>query len=253
MSIFKEQEQTSPDVENKEGNAAPNGADLIVQKLMEIKRPDGTPKYTDPIVALEALKASQEYIQQLETENAAYVEKVKEVETLEDTIKRLSGNMNNNEKLNPQTKDEGGRSVEAAEELVAQILEKKLRERDAVSTAISNVQKVQDALIAKYGGEDKAIEVIKNRAKALGTTPEALEELSAQNPNLVLELFGSSANATPSPNAGTIRPGGLQPSVEPLKAPEQSLLSGPGATHKNQLDYFRQIKANVNKRLGVTE
>src|SRR5690606_26113679 len=137
-------------------------------------RPDGTPKYTDPIVALEALKASQDYIHQLETENATYVEKVKEVETLEDTIRRLSGNMNNNEKPNPQTGGEGGRSVEAAEELVAQILERKLNERDAVSTAISNVQKVQDALISKFGGEDKAVEVIKARAKALGTTPEAL-------------------------------------------------------------------------------
>lgn len=253
MSIFKEQEQTPPVDEVENNNAAPEGADLIVQKLMEIKRPDGTPKYTDPIVALEALKASQDYIHQLETENATYKTKVKEVETLEDTIKRLSGNMNNNEKLNPQTGDEGGRSVEAAEELVAQILEKKLKERDAVSTAISNVKKVQDALISKFGGEAKAIEVIKTRAAALGTTPEALEELSAQNPNLVLELFGSSANATPSPVTGTIRPGNYQPPVDTVKAPEQSLLSGPGATHKNQLEFFRQIKANVNKRLGVQE
>lgn len=252
MSIFKEQDETPP-VEEVGNKAAPDGADLIVQKLMEITRPDGTPKYTDPIVALEALKASQDYIRQLEEENAAHSQKVKEVENLEDTIRRLSGNMNNNEKLNPQTKDEGGRSVEAAEELVAQILERKLSEREAVSTAISNVQKVQTALVGKYGSEDKAAEIIKARAKALGTTPEALEQLSAQNPNLVLELFGSSASATPSPMSGTIRNGGFQPQVEELKSPEQSLLSGPGATHKNQLEYFRQIKANVNKRLGVTE
>lgn len=250
MSIFNNQEQTNP--ENTNEAATEDGVNLIVQKLMEIKRPDGTPKYTDPIVALEALKASQEYIQQLETENATFKDKVKEVETLEDTIKRLSGN-NNNEKPNPQTKDEGGRSVEAAEELVSQLLEKKLQEREATSVAISNVKRVNDALVTKFGGEDKASEQVVNKAKALGTTPEKLKQLAAENPNLVLELFGSST-ATPSPNSGSINLGGnIRPQVEEIKPPEQSLLSGPGATHQNQLEFFRRIKANVNKRLGVQE
>jgi len=247
MSIFENQEETNS---NNNNEAAAEGVNAIVNKLMEIKRPDGTPKYTDPIAALDALKASQEYISKLETENAGYKEQVTKMETLEETIKRLSGNNNNNEKPNPQTVDEGGRSVEAAEELVTKILEKKLDERDAVLTAISNVKRVDETLTKKYG--DKAGEIVTAKAKALGTTPAALKELAAQNPNLVLELFGSST-ATTSPNQGSVNLGGYTPTVEEIKPPEQSLLSGPGATHNNQLEYFRKIKANVNKRLGVQE
>lgn len=250
MSIFNDEDKT--DLQNNENNnnAASEGVDLLVNKLMEIKRPDGTPKYTDPIAALDALKASQEYISTLENENAAYKEKVKEVETLQETIKRLGGNMNNNEKPNPPTEGEGGRSVEAAEELVTKLLEKKLNERDAVNTAVSNVKRVQDALIKKFGDEDKAVEQIKAKAKALNTTPKALEELAAQNPFLVLELFGGST-ATPSPNNSSVNLGGYKPSVEEIKPPEKSILSGAGATHKNQMEYFRRIKERTLKRLNV--
>ena len=242
--IFTNQEETNP----VDKEAATTGLDAIVNKLMEIKRPDGSPKYLDPIDALDALKASQEYISTLETENATFKEQVKEVETLQDTIKRLSGNMNNNEKPNPQTKDEGGRSVEAAEELVSQLLDRKLNERDAVNTAMSNLKRVNDTLVSKFG--DKAGEVVTNKAKALGTTPEALKELAAQNPKLVLELFGGST-ATPSPNSSSVNLGGYKPPEDKLELPEKSLLSGSGATQKNQMEYFRKIKERTNKRLGV--
>lgn len=250
MSIFNDEDKTNLQNNENNNNAAPEGIDLIVNKLMEIKRPDGTPKYTDPIAALDALKASQEYISTLESENATYKEKVKEVETLQETIKRLGGNMNNNEKPNPQTGGEGGRSVEAAEELVAQLLEKKLNERDAVNTAVSNVKRVQDTLIKKFGDEDKAVEQIKAKAKALNTTPKALEELAAQNPSLVLELFGGST-AAPSPNNSSVNLSGYKPPVDDIKPPEKSILSGAGATHKNQMDYFRQIRERTLKRLNV--
>lgn len=251
MSIFSNSDTTNQ--ENNPSNAGAGAVDAIVNKLMEIKRPDGTPKYTDPIVALEALQASQEHIQRLETENAAFKKEAEKVATLEDTIKRLSGPPNV-EKLNPQTGGEGGRSVEAAEEIVARLLDQKLQEREAVSTAISNVKKVNDALINKFGTEDKAAEVIKAKAKALNTTPDALEKLSAQNPTLVLELFGSSANAAPSPVTGSIMAGGIQkPADLEVKAPEVSILSGLGATSDKQMEFFRQIKQNVNKRLGVQE
>lgn len=251
MSIFEEENTTdSQNEENNNNDAAPEGLDLIVNKLMEIKRPDGTPKYNDPIAALDALKASQEYISTLETENATYKEQVKEVETLQETIKRLGGNMNNNEKPNPQTEGEGGRSVEAAEELVAKLLDKKLNERDAVNTAVSNVKRVQDTLIKKFGDEAKAVENIKAKAKALNTTPKALEDLAAQNPSLVLELFGGST-AAPSPNNGSVNLSGYKPPVDEIKLPEKSILSGAGATHKNQMELFRQIKERTMKRLNV--
>lgn len=226
-------------------------ADLVVNKLMEIKRPDGTPKYESIEAALDALKASQDHIQNIETENATLRQKASEIDAVNEALKNLGGNMNNNGNSNPPTGDQEGRSVEAAEELVARLLDKKLGEREQVNTAISNVKKVQDALVGKYG-EAKAVEEINRKAKSLNTTAEALKELSAQNPQLVLELFGS-ASSTPSGNNSSINLGGYTPPAEKLAAPEKSLLSGSGATYKNQIEYFNKIRANVNKRLGVTD
>ncbi len=247
MSIFNDEDKTDLQNDNDSNNDAAND---IVNALMEIKRDDGTPKYTDPVEAIKALKASQEHIRQIEADNASLREKANKADTLEETLKKLGDNMNNNEKPNPPTEGEGGRSVEAAEELVAKLLDKKLNERDAVNTAVSNVKRVQDTLISKFGGEDKAVEQIKAKAKSLGTTPTKLEALAAENPNLVLELFGSST-ATPSPNNSSVNLGGYKPPVDELKPPEKSILSGAGATHKNQMEYFRQIKERTLKRLNV--
>lgn len=248
MGIFNDQEQTNP--ENEQNNNNGDAANDIVNALMEIKREDGSPKYTDPVEALKALKASQDHIRQIEADNASLRERANKVDTLEQTLEQMRANMNNNEKPNPQTEGEGGRSVEAAEELVAKLLDKKLSERDAVNTATSNVKRVQDTLIKKYGGEENAIEQIKTKAKSLGTSPAELEKLAAQNPNLVLELFGSST-ATPSPNSGSVNLNGMPKPEDKVERPEQSVLSGPGATHKKQMEYFNKIRANTNKRLGV--
>lgn len=247
MSIFDNQEQTNSEQKNESNDAAND----IVNALMEIKRDDGSPKYNDPVEALKALKASQDHIRQIEADNASLREKANKADTLEQTLEQMRANMNNNEKPNPQTEDKGGRSVEAAEELVARLLEQKLSERDAVNTAVSNVKRVNDALVKKFGDETTAVKRISERATALGTTPQALKELAAQNPSLVLELFGSST-ATPTPSSGSVNLGGYrEPEVERVTAPEKSILSGPHATHKNQMEHFRKIRENVNKRLKV--
>lgn len=238
--IFTNQEETN-------SNSNKETADLIVTKLMEIKRPDGTPKYESVESALDALRASQEHIQRIENDNADLKKKVEEAQTLKDTLARLEADKDN-EKRNPLTEGESGRTVEAAEELVKKLVRQSLDENKQVETAVSNVKKVNDVLVNKFG--EKAGDVVSSKAKSLGMTTQQLKELSAQNPTLVLELFGSSSTAT-SPNTSSVNLSGYKKPEEELKAPEKSLISGRGATLQNQVDYLQKIRTNVYKRLNV--
>lgn len=252
MGIFDDNQEVDQTSGNENSNAAPKEqVDLWVEKLVTITRPDGTPKYETVEDALDALKASQEHIARIENENKTLAEKAAEAETLHETIKRLSGNMNENEKPAPVTpQSDGGQNSQAAEELVKQILQRELAERDQVTTAVNNVKQVQDTLVKKYG-EEKAREVIATKAKELGTTTEQLKHLSASNPRLVLELFGGASGST-SPNTSSVNLNG-RPTPEPkLEAPEKSLISGTAATDRNRIDYLKKIREKVYKENGIT-
>lgn len=238
MTDIFNQEETNSENNN---NAA---ADLIVNKLMEIKREDGTPKYASLDAALDALKHSQDYIPRLEQENESLREKTKEVETLQETIKRLNGN-NDDGKPNSQTKDEGGRSAEAAEELVKKLLDQKFNERDQINTAKKNILKVQDVLVKKFG--DKAQEQLVAKAASLNTTLDKLKMLSAESPDLVIGLFGNTNNS-PNPSLGTVNINGKPRQESEIKRPEKSLISGSGATLQNQMEFMAKIREDVYKR-----
>lgn len=231
---------------NDANKAAPNLADVWVEKLVTITREDGTPKYETVEQALDALKVSQEHIARIERENAELAEKTKENETLQETIKRLSGNMNTEEKPAVVTPPaNGGLSVEAAEELVKKVLD----ERNAVGTSVSNLKRVNDALIARFGS--KAGEVAQAKAKQLGTTPEKLKALSAENPDLVLELFGTSQSSA-SPNLSSVNLDRRPMTQDTIERPAKSLLSGPAATDRNRIDHLAKIRTKVYKENGIT-
>lgn len=240
MDVFDTNNQD--DQSGNVNNAAPKApVDIWVEKLVTITRDDGTPKYETVEQALDALKASQEHISRIERENATYADKVKENETLQETIKRLSGNMNTEEKpavVTPQAN--GGLSVEAAEEVVKRVL----NQERTVSTAVENLKRVNDSLLARFG--DKAGEVAQAKAKQLGTTTAKLKELSASDPNLVLELFGNTPTS-PSPNFSSVSIDRRPNAPDKIERPAKSLLSGPAATDRNRIEHLNRIKQKVLK------
>ncbi len=105
-------------------------------------------------------------------------------------------------------------------------------------------------LIAKFG--EKAGEVVNEKAKALNTTPQQLEQMAATNPDMVLALFNTGTNTSVKPSTGSIN---IQPSnqgePEPLQPPEKSLLAG--ATGKDQKDYMLKIKEEIHRKYGVVQ
>lgn len=250
MDVFDSENQEVDQTPKNE--AAPKErVDVWVEQLASITREDGSPKYETVEDALKALKASQEHIARIEADNAQLASKAQENITLQDTIKRLSGNMNNDEKPVLKTPADGGQSDEAAAELVKKILNQTLTERDQVTTAVNNVKQVQEALIAKYGME-KAREVIASKAKELGTTSDQLKNLSASNPKLVLELFNSAGNGAPQPNFGSVTLTNRPAPERKIEAPPKSLLAGPSATQAARIQHINDIRAKVYKENGIT-
>lgn len=249
------------DKENNEGVTPPNpnaldGAiDLFADKLMSITKEDGSPKYDNVEKALDALKASQEHIARLERENAEREQKLNELtetarkaEELEELVRRMSNGDENAGKPNGNNPPAGGLSEEAAAELVKRIL----NETKQVDTAVNNVKSVQETLVAKFGSEEQAAQVIKTKAAELGTTAKQLKELSANNPAMVLALFGET-KTSPSATTSSINSAGIKPQPEVLQRPEKSIISGPAATDKNRAELMAKIKKNVYAKYGVTE
>jgi len=228
--------------------AAKEIADIWVEKLTSIVRPDGTPKYTSVEDALDALRASQEHIARIETENATLAEKAKETETLRETLDRLKAGNMNDEKPKQETPASGGQSDDAA--LDARVL-KALETREQQTKAVENVKRVQDKLIEKFGSKEKAQEAVVAKAAELGVSTEKLKLDSAQSPALVLALFGGVSSST-SPNIGSLNIRGGKPAETEIKRPEKSLLSGSGATDRNRADLMRQIRDKVYKDHGIT-
>jgi hypothetical protein len=220
--------------------------DLFADKLMAIKKEDGTPKYDTLEKALDALAASQQHIPRLEAENKVLAEKAARAAELEEIVKRMSNGNAELEKPKVETLPNGGLSEQSAADLVRKIL----NEDRAVDQAKSNVINVQNKLVEQYGGEAGAVEALKLKAKELGTTLPQLKELSAQNPNLVLALFGK-AQSSPSATTSSINGGAIRPAPSELKRPEKSLISGIGATDRARADFMRQVREQVDKRLGV--
>lgn len=243
--IFNSQDDQSG---NSENAAKTTQADVFVEKLLDIKREDGTPKYESVEAALDALKASQDHIRTLETENATFKAKAQERDQLQETLERIQREKNvTEENKNNQTGVNSGLSEEAAERLI----EQKLAAKQQEAVAINNVNHVAETLVKKFGSQEEANRQVAAKAKEIGLTPKALGELAQTAPNAVLAYFNEAGK---SPISTNISSTGIpsKPQVEPIKAPDKSILSGPGATAKNQAELIRRIRANVYQENGIT-
>lgn len=233
-------------------NTVDDVLNVFADKLMQIKKEDGSPKYDTIEKALDALAASQEHINTLETEAKSRQQELENArkggernKELEELILR----MNNNGIDQPGKIDDGdhikvGLSKEDAAALVKQIL----NDEKQLTTAGQNINRVQEKLLARYG--DKASDMIDAKAKELNVSKQQLKELSASSPNMVLALFGEN-NTNANGNTTSYNLGSRPPAPEPLKRPEKSLISGLGATDKNRTELMAKIKAQVYAKHGV--
>lgn len=226
------------------------GQDALTTKLMSITNENGEPKYANVETALDALKASQEFIPGLKTkvsEQEAQLAQLREELAkstgVAETLQRFSQAPSAESAETPSNEVDETQDVSS---LVQQAFKAHLEQ----TAAEKNFERVQGELVSKYG--DKASEHIANRAKALNTTPEYLENLSKSNPTLALTLLGHEASKTPSMTYGGTNTIGLSNTqIEPVGRPAKSLLMG--ARQEDVSDFMAKIRDEVYREHGITQ
>ena len=242
---------------NPGGDPSPNPQtdDVWADKLKGIKNEVGEAKYKTVEDALDALGHSQTFIEQLKAEKSSSDAQLAELQaelskrqSVEDVVNNLlQKNQDPKPQADPLPKDSG-----LDEKKVAELVSNMLQQRDQASQAEININTVSQELSNKFG--DSVGSVIAERAKAIGTTPQALKELSASQPKMVLELFAEAAPTNKQPTTPTSNtPKGVtrQAELSELK-PEKSIMRG-GATSADVSETMKKIKAYTYEKLGVVE
>jgi len=238
--VTPEQEPITPVVDNN-----------VETLLSSIVNEDGKPKYKTLDDAIKALKHSQEFIPQLQsevsqfkTESETLKAQVEKFGTVEEVVNRLTALQNQSE-LKP---DDNQHVSGLDEKAVGELFQKMLNESRTVDQAASNEKSVNDALVAKYG--DKASEVVAEKAKELGATSEEIRVLASQKPAMVLALFNTVKDKIVVPTTNSVRSTLSATPTPGLDRPEKSLLGG--STSKQQAAYMRKIRDHVYAKHGVT-
>lgn len=203
--------------------------------LKSIVRDDGTQKYASVEDAITALKASQEFIETLKTENATYKAEVEKRATAEEVLAEIKAT--NEEEVTPSPEID----LSQIDALVDSKISDTLTAVEAQKLATDNVQSVIKAMTSKFG--DKAEEQYIAAAEASGFTVDQLNDLSATNPKAVLKLAGLEdvSQGTPAPSTGSINTEALQPvqSKPSAKLPQ-------GATGKDYAAAWRAAGESIN-------
>jgi len=240
-------EQVTPTPATQE-NTPPASQDNLADLLKGIVNDQGQQKYSSIPEALKGLDNAQKFIQQLLSEKAAVEAEAASVKaeleqraSLEDVISKIS---------TPKTESLPTPSAigsDDIEKLVANAIEKKQQQ----TMAESNLQNVQEQLLAKFG--DKTQQVIREKAKELGLTPEQIGQMAQQSPKAALTLF--SVSQTKAPNLSTPSVNSTFTAKLPDGAPQpptwegKSLLAG--ATKSDLAEAMRRVKEYVYKQNGV--
>ena len=194
QTIFNQNTQVTPD----QTQAAPAGGNSQTTTSFEdllgmVTNESGERKYRDVPSALQGLQHAQTFISQLKGENAQLKQEIEglriqaaKIVELEQTIKTLTANVQNP----PEQRPEGV----TIEQTLAEMLERKLTEREREAQRSANILKVVNSVREKYG--EKAEEVFYGKAKELGMSIAEINELASKSPQAVLGLIGVAASKT---------------------------------------------------------
>ncbi|AUR99327.1 coil containing protein [Vibrio phage 1.264.O._10N.286.51.F2] len=233
---------------------ASQGDDALTTKLTSIVNENGEPKYADLPTALDALKASQDFIPTLKNEVNL---KDQEIATLRNQIAESQGMIKAQEEMarlltQPQAQPEAQIVPQPAAQDsvdVNSLVQAAFQAHQQQTTAEKNLSEVTSVLASQYG--EKAVEHLQNKAKALNTTPEAIQEMAKTNPSMALALLGTEKpKVTGSFGGSTNTAGFVTPPVAKLETPKESLLMGVSTNTVN--DFMRQIQAEVYREHGIT-
>lgn len=226
--------------------------DLLLTKLMEIKNPDGQPKYDSFEKAIDALAHSQQYIPSIKAELEQKDAELAELKAKQES----SGNVEDivNKLLEAQKNIETPATIQEApmfdESKVATIVRREQENLAKEAVLKQNTERVQTELTKHFG--DNAKQEIAKVASKIGISTERLGQLASEAPDLVLGHFNIESKQTLNPTIPEVNTSRFQESKpNELAPPTKSLLSG--ATEQEQKEYMRKIKEDVYAKWDVKE
>lgn len=188
-------------------------------------------KYASVEAALASIAPAQGHISKIEQENAELRQKVAEAIAVEEVYKKLT-EANTNSGVTPPV-------AGLDEASVAALVAKQLADRDANAVRVANESRVRDALVGKYGSNEKAKEVYEAKAKELGVGVDFLNEVVRRSPKAAEELFGvKQKEAGAAPTTPSINTGALSNTRPPVERPRIMV----GATTEQLVSAWRAAK-----------
>lgn len=213
-SIFSNQTQVTPDTPNSgnSNNPAPSqDNDPFKTLLGEIKNEQGQPKYNNPVDALKALQHSQQFIPQLQQENASMRSELEQLRAQVNKLKEVEGVV---ERLTSQQNNAATPANVLDENAIADLVQRTLTKRESEAVQKANVTNVVNSLQSQFGQE--AEKVFYSKAQELGMNIQQMNALAATSPQAVLQLFGLQKTEVkktqiPSTVANGVNTAGFQP------------------------------------------
>jgi len=167
-------------------------------------------KFKDAEALAKAKVESDSHISKVEEENRALREKMTQLEEQVAEGKTFDKVL---DEINKSKEGAGDNQTSANSEEIADIIEQKLKEKDAVTAASANRKSFNDAVLAHMGGDtDKAVEFIRTKAKEAGLDNSQLTQLSEKSPQALVQLFG--LKQTKPTNAPSMSQGNVKPTAE---------------------------------------
>lgn len=249
-------DDTTPKTEDNKTAVDPASSNTnpFADKLNEIVNDKGEPKYKDIEAALEALKHSQDFIKTLQNESQQTKTSLQEMQSelekrksVEDVVKSLTNQNTQSSESKPSTE---GKDNALDEDKVRNMLESLLNEKTSSQKKEDNLSLVVRTISETHG--EKAKSFIQQRAKELNTTPQELQKLAEDNPNIALSLLGGGTSTSNSPSTQTTNPPRYVQKSEELERPKQRLITG-GASNKDVMDNWRKIKEHTMRKHNVEQ
>jgi len=144
------------------------------------------------------------FIEQLKRENAEMRNDLTTRIKYEEFLDRVERANLSNADDNQESKEQTGQLSAMKPEELEQLLERKLRERDARTTATQNLAQVQDKLRKALG--PNYAQRVKEQAQTLGVTTEFLNELAAAQPRAFYRMLGLDEHRVPGQDPTSMSP-----------------------------------------------
>lgn len=243
QTLFSDEPKVIPQVTPEQNTPNQNPNDLFADQLAAIKNSDGAPKYDTVEKAMEALQHSQQYIPELKDKLSIQEQEINDLKA------KLEAGQKVQDIVNKQTtpQEPANTTAPIGEQEILDIVSNVLSQRSVEDTQKANADRVNKALVNKYGANAQA--EVSKRAQELGMKPSEIGALSKSNPAAALALFGEKVSSSPTTTTSFHIPADVV-KHEPVKRPEKSVLSG--ATAGEQAELMRQIKEEVYRKHNIT-